>query len=87
MNNKAAEEQSKILKEIKLIKDSLFVIARSFNSIDDWLPKKAVMRFFDYGDTQLRELEKSKSIVVSKIGNRKFYSLKSIIELIEKHKK
>lgn len=76
----------KILSEIKLIKQSILAIERNRSSMDDWLSQKAVMRFFDYGETQLRTLEKSNSIVVSKVGRRKFYSLKSIIQLIENNK-
>jgi len=53
---------------------------------DVWLPKKAVMRFFDYGETQMRQLEKENKIVVSKIGARKFYSVQSILNLIEANK-
>lgn len=54
---------------------------------DTWLPKKAVMRYFDYGETQLRQLEKEHNLEVSKIKGRKFYSVQSILNLIEKHKK
>jgi len=48
-----------------------------------WLSKKDVMKFFDYGDTQMRSLEKKHSLVCSKIGHRKFYQTKSILELIK----
>ncbi len=53
---------------------------------DTWLPKKVVMRFFDYGETQMRQLEKEHHLEVSKIKARKFYSVQSILNLIEKHK-
>jgi hypothetical protein len=45
------------------------------------------MRYFDYADNQLRLLERTKAIEVSKVGRRKFYSLKSILNLLEKSKK
>ena len=51
-----------------------------------WLPKKTVMRFFDYGETQMRELEKENSLITSKIKSRKFYSVASILNLIENNK-
>lgn len=54
---------------------------------DVWLPKKAVLRYFDYGETQMRQLEKEYSLEVSKIKARKFYSVQSILNLIEQHKK
>lgn len=79
-------EYSKLMSEIKLIRQSLHLLEGKSSSIGGWLPKKAVMRFFDYGDTQLRALEISKSIEVSKIGNRKFYSLESLLKLIENNK-
>lgn len=53
---------------------------------DVWLPKKAVMRFFDYGETQMRQLEKEHRLEISKIKARKFYSVQSILNLIENHK-
>jgi hypothetical protein len=75
-----------ILKEIKAIKQSLLAIERNGAAIGGWLPKKAVMRYFDYADNQLRILERENALEVSKVGRRKFYSLNSIIALIEKNK-
>ena len=60
---------------------------RSQSVITDWLPKKAVMRFFDYGETQLRVLETTNKIECSVIGRRKFYRMSSIIKLLEKNAK
>ncbi len=51
-----------------------------------WLPKKQVMRFFDYGDTQMRQLEKEHRLETSTIKARKFYSVQSLLNLIEQHK-
>lgn len=78
-------EYFELLKEIQLIKQSLIEIERNGIVGGGWMSKKAVMRFFDYGDTQLRELEKSEILEVSKIKRRKFYSINSIIKLIEKN--
>ncbi len=74
------------MSEISLIKQSLLAIERNGAAIGGWLPKKAVMRYFDYADNQLRVLEKENSLEVSKVGRRKFYSLKSILNLLEKSK-
>lgn len=52
-----------------------------------WLPKKAVMKFLDYGETQMREVEQEHNLVISKIKARKFYSVESILNMLEKHKK
>jgi hypothetical protein len=45
-----------------------------------------VKQIFDYGETKMRELEKENQLITSKIKGRKFYSLRSILELIEKNK-
>ena len=77
-------ELSAILNEIAFIKEYLIFNGDAFGG---WLPRKAVMRYFDYGASQLRMLERKNAIQVSIIGNRKFYSVQSIIQLIEKNKK
>lgn len=51
-----------------------------------WLPKKSVMRFFDYGDTQMRQLEKDFNLEIARINSRKFYSVKSIINLLKENR-
>ena len=80
-------DDKQLMREIKLIKQSLDNIERNGSSIGGWLPKKAVMRFFDYGDSQMKTLEDNNILVVSKIGRRKFYSIESIVSLMEKNMK
>ena len=72
-----------LMSEIKLIKQVLFNMEQKLAPMGDWLPKKDLLRYFDYSDNQLRQLEKNHSIIVSKIGRRKFYSVKSIIDFLE----
>lgn len=60
---------------------------RSQSEILGWLPKKAVMKFFDYSSSQLRTLELSNQIDYSIIGRRKFYRTSSIFKLLEKNAK
>jgi len=79
------KEYSKVMSEILLIKKSLLSLEKNSLEIGGWIPKKVVLRYFDYGDNQLRILEKKNDIKVSKIGRRKFYSTLSIIALIEKN--
>jgi hypothetical protein len=76
---------NKVMSEIKLIKQSILTIEKNSISLSGWIPKRFVLRFFDYGDTQLRQLEQQGSIKVSMIGRRKFYFLSSIVELLEKN--
>lgn len=73
------------MREINLIKKSLLTIEKHHMALGGWLPQKAVMRFFDYGDNRLRKLEKEGKLKVSKVGRRKFYSIESIIYLIEEN--
>ena len=80
------KETDKILGEILLIKKLLLTIEKNGLALGGWLPKNTVLRFFDYCDNQLRSLEKNNPIEVSKIGRRKFYSIASIVALIEKNK-
>ncbi len=80
------DDCKKLAKDMALIKQSLFAIERNGAAIGGWLPKKAVMRYFDYADNQLRALERENTLEVSKVGRRKFYSLNSIIALIDKNK-
>ena len=68
-------KDTQIINELLLIKKSLLAIEKNHLSVGGWLSKNTVLRYFDYGDNQLRNLEKINSIVVSKIGRRKFYSV------------
>ncbi len=70
------------LMEIKLI---LLSIEGTRYNIDDWIPYNVVKRFFNYGDSQMRIIEKEQSLITSKIGNRKFYKKSSITELLNKN--
>src|ERR1700712_928891 len=53
----------------------------------DWIPRKKLMEFFDYGDTKIAALFKSEELRISEIGIRKFISKESVMKLLEKHVK
>jgi hypothetical protein len=55
-------------------------LAFDFKGIGGWLSKKDVMRFFDYGATQLRQIEPH--LRCAKIGRRKFYQIASIEQFL-----
>ena len=80
------KETDRIIGEILLIKKALLVLENNGLAIGGWLPRNTVLRFFDYCDNQLRNLERTHKIEVSKIGRRKFYLTDSIVALIEKNK-
>lgn len=81
-NEKTNVDLFKLMRDINDKLDNLM----TRGLLDLWLPKKAVMKFFDYGDTQMRQIEKEYGLVTSKIKARKFYSAQSILNLIEHHK-
>ena len=55
-----------------------------FPSVSDkWLPRSEVMRFLDYGDTQMGKFEKSDDLVITKVGKRIFI-LKALLEKLPK---
>lgn len=52
---------------------------------DEWIPRKKLMEFLDYGDTQMASLFKSGKLKIAEIGNRKFIHKASVIALLEKN--
>ena len=56
-----------------------------FNSENSkWIPLKEVMLFFNYRATQMSALLKDKTLVVAKVGKRKFVLAESLNEFLEK---
>lgn len=77
--------EDKIQLELNLLRREISMIDMSAHFIEGWLPRKYVKKFFDISDTTLNTLEKSGKLIVSKIGRRKFYDIKSITELLQKN--
>jgi len=50
-----------------------------------WIPLPEVQSFFNYRPTQMASLLKDKTLVVSKVGKRKFILKDSIEELLKKY--
>lgn len=80
------KEEKEIKRFLKEIYDKLDTFAAK-GLYEKWVPKKAAQRFFDYGETQMRQLEKENKIVTTKIKARKFYSLESVLSLLDSKKK
>ena len=72
-----------IREELLHIKKLLIKLENNSPVFGDWVPKKTVQKFFDYSDTQMRDLEKEQGLEFSKVKSRKFYLVKSILELLE----
>lgn len=49
----------------------------------DWIPKKVVQDFFDYGDTKMSTFSSDHNVKTSKVGKRIFYSYSDVLRLIE----
>ncbi len=71
--------ESKITELTKLLRNQV--------SIGDWIPRNSIKFFFDYGDTQIRNLSKHPTIITSRIKNRLFFKRQSIIDFLEENKK
>jgi len=76
-------DYGKILYELQIMRGQISTIDMTATTIDGWLPRKFVMKFFDIGDTTMVKYEKEGKLLVSKIGNRKFYCKNSISNLIK----
>jgi len=84
-------ELKKISAELAEVKNQLVEVkkqlAESENArhFDKWIPRKNLMEFFDYGDTQIAAMLKKGGLVVSEVGIRKFIKKESVLELLEKN--
>jgi hypothetical protein len=76
--------------EFKVLLEELrnqFTNAESARYFDNWIPRKKLMEFLEYGDTQIAALFKQGDLVVSEIGIRKFIKKESILKMFEKNLK
>lgn len=69
------KEIDRLLAEILIIKKSLLAIENNDLSLGGWYIKNTVSHYFNYFDNQIRNLERTNLIEVSKIGRNRFYSL------------
>lgn len=77
-------EIQKLKKELSEIRSQLEEYENS-RLFDNWIPRKKLMEYFDYGDTQIVALFKKGNLVVSEIGNRKFIKKESVIKYLEQN--
>jgi hypothetical protein len=55
--------------------------------IPEWISRKTLMKYLDYGATQMASLLNSNELVVSVIGKRKFVNRESFLKFLEKNSK
>ncbi len=51
--------------------------------IDDWVPKKEVQEFFNYGNTKMSTFATDYNIRTAKVGKRIFYKYSDILRLFK----
>lgn len=76
-------ELTQIKQELEAIKSTLIRMEKNGIIIGDFIPEKLVATFFNYSETKLREFRRQKKVVFSRIGVRNFYSVESIIKLLD----
>jgi hypothetical protein len=59
---------------------------KSNENLGDWLTEEQARELLQRGATSLWALRKQGKLVTSRIGNRIYYSLKSILDFIDKNK-
>lgn len=81
--NYPSEAHAWLVKELAEIRQLVLELKESTTITTEWIPRSKVMEFFAYGDTQMGSLEKSGELVVSKVGNRKFFHRASLLQLLQ----
>ena len=49
----------------------------------DWIPKKVVQDFFNYGNTKMSTFSSDYNVKTSKVGKRIFYKYSDVLRLFE----
>lgn len=65
-------------------KNNKLILHKSEN-FGDWIPKKSVQQFFNYGNTKMSTFADDFSIKTSKVGKRIFYKYSDIVKLIDEN--
>ena len=60
-------------------------ILKESKMFDQWVPKKTVQEFFDYGNTKMSTFALDYNIRTSKVGKRIFYNYSDIMRLINEN--
>ena len=76
--------EQKVLAELATLRQ-LIQQPEGLNISSNWIPRKDVMKFLSYGDTQRAALEKKGELIVTKVGKRKFFHRDSLNKLLEKN--
>lgn len=58
-----------------------------FSNSEKWIPLSDIQSFFNYRATQLASLLKDSTLIVAKVGKRKFVKKESLEAFLEKKSK
>lgn len=51
--------------------------------VQNWIPRKEVKDFFNYGNTKMSSFSKDFNVRTAKVGKRVFYRYEDIVKLFE----
>ncbi len=89
--NHMQEQINQLLQQSQYQSERLKIVEGNINKIlvdslfPDWISRKSIMEFLDYGDTQMAALLKEPALVVCEIGARKFIERKSFLKFLERN--
>jgi hypothetical protein len=71
--------------DVDAIKRNMPIASTATKVSDKWIPRSEVMKFLNYGNTQMAWFEKTHDLIITKIGKRKFIHRDSISRLLDKN--
>lgn len=69
--------------DVDEIKRSIPIASTTAKVSDKWIPRSEVMKFLNYGNTQMAWFEKTHELIITKIGKRKFIHRDSFARLLD----
>ncbi|MEO6230470.1 MAG: hypothetical protein ABJB11_12955 [Ferruginibacter sp.] len=77
--------------QLQQISEQLQLLQKKLDNLQEspefegWMTRKSLMKFLNYGDTQIASLFKNGELKIAEIGNRKFISKESVLKMLEKN--
>ncbi|HVT85772.1 MAG TPA: hypothetical protein VHD35_11250 [Chitinophagaceae bacterium] len=82
-------DTNELLLSIKLdiseLKKTITSLTPKNPMMEIWIPRTEIMKWLNYGPTQMAAFEKNKDLIVTKVGKRKFINKASLEKLLEKN--
>lgn len=85
-NQSSFEKNQEILRLLEEVKQKIENPIECPEIRSVWIPRKDVMKFLGYGDTQISEITKKYNITTTEVNKRKFYSTASLLQVLENNK-